>query len=70
MDSPLMISGPTYTVKKVIDFPVPIRDVTNQTLPGGEYLVIPAMESLFSDIPARDGKIDDLFFTVYRSPAR
>jgi hypothetical protein len=25
-----------YTVKKVSDFPVPNRDVTNQTLPGGE----------------------------------
>jgi hypothetical protein len=25
-----------YTVKKVIGFPVPSRDVTNQTLPGGE----------------------------------
>jgi hypothetical protein len=26
----------SYTVKKVIDFPVPSRDVTNQTLPGQE----------------------------------
>jgi hypothetical protein len=25
-----------YTVKKVTDFPVPSRDATNQTLPGGE----------------------------------
>ncbi len=25
-----------YTVKKVSDFPVPTRDVTNQTLPGRE----------------------------------
>jgi hypothetical protein len=25
-----------YTVKKVIDFPVPSRYVTNQTLPSGE----------------------------------
>jgi hypothetical protein len=25
-----------YTVKKVSDFPVPSRDVTNQTLPGRE----------------------------------
>ncbi len=23
-----------YTVKKVIDFPIPSRDITNQTLPG------------------------------------
>jgi hypothetical protein len=28
--------GP-YTVKKFIDFPVPRRDVTDQTLPGREY---------------------------------
>jgi hypothetical protein len=27
-----------YTVKKVIVFPVPSRDVTNQTLPGREFL--------------------------------
>jgi hypothetical protein len=27
-----------YTVKNVVDFPVPSRDVTNQTLPGqGEF---------------------------------
>ncbi len=26
-----------YTVKKVIGFPVPSGNVTNQTLPGGEY---------------------------------
>jgi hypothetical protein len=25
-----------YTVKKVTDFPVPSRDVSNQTLPGGK----------------------------------
>jgi hypothetical protein len=28
------LSLTNYTVKKVIDFPVPSRDVTNQTLPG------------------------------------
>jgi hypothetical protein len=28
--------GNKYTVKKVGDFPVPRRDVTNQTLPGRE----------------------------------
>ncbi len=36
----------TYTVKKVGDFPVPHRDVNNQTLPGRESL-----ESLVSDTP-------------------
>jgi hypothetical protein len=30
-----------YTVKKVNDFPVPSRDVTYQTLPGGNNLIIP-----------------------------
>ncbi len=34
-----------YCKKKVSDFPVPSRDVTNQTVPGGD-----------SDIPAGDGK--------------
>ncbi len=47
-----------YTVKKVGYFPVPTppppsRDVTNQTLL--------ARESLVSDIPAGDGKIDNIF---------
>jgi hypothetical protein len=43
-----------YTVKKFIVFPVPSRDVTNQTLRGRE--LFPARESLVSDIPAGDGK--------------
>ncbi len=30
-----------YTVKKVSDFPVPSRNVTNQGLPGRENLIIP-----------------------------
>jgi hypothetical protein len=29
-----IFSSSTHTVKKVIDFPVPSRDITNQTLPG------------------------------------
>ncbi len=33
--------GLTYTVKKVTDFSVPSRDVTDKTLPGGENLIIP-----------------------------
>jgi hypothetical protein len=45
-----------YNVKKIIDFPVPSRNVSNQTLP--------ARESLISDIPAGDGKIDNLFYSV------
>ncbi len=31
------ISWRNLTVKKVSDFPVPSRDVANQTLPGGEF---------------------------------
>jgi hypothetical protein len=31
----------SYTVKKVNEFPVPSRDDTNQTLPGGNNLTIP-----------------------------
>ncbi len=47
-----------YTEKKVIDFPIPSRNVTDQTLPDREKKLFPA-----SDIPAGDGKIDN-FFTV------
>ncbi len=35
-----------YTEKKVTDYPVPSRDVTNQTPPGREYgnnLIIPGL---------------------------
>jgi hypothetical protein len=52
----------------VSSFPVPSRDVTYQSFPGaaGNTLitVFPARESLFSDIPAGDGKTANLF-TVY-----
>jgi hypothetical protein len=58
-----------YTVKKVNDFPVPGRDVTNQTLSGRESFGIiklfPARESLIGGIPAADGKIDNLFYSVW-----
>ncbi len=49
--------------KKVIDFPVPSRDVTYGTLPGRECVIklFPARESLVSDIPAGDGKIANNF---------
>jgi len=59
------ISSPTYTVKKVFRFPVPSRVVTDQTLPGQEKNnYFPSRESLVSDIPAGDGKIFNLFFSV------
>jgi hypothetical protein len=58
-----------YTVKKVINFPVPSRDVTYQTLPGREYFnYIPPRESLVSDIPAGHGKISKLCFYNVESP--
>jgi hypothetical protein len=51
-DAPINISRGNYLAcalsKKVMAFPVLSRDVTNQTLPD-------------SDIPARDGKNDNLF---------
>ncbi len=47
------------TVRKVGDFPIPSRDVTNQTLPGRE--LFPATQNLVGDIPAGDGKIANLF---------
>ncbi len=54
-----------YIVKKINDFPVPSRDVTNQTLPGREYLIISGHgETLVSDNPAGDGKIANLFYSV------
>ncbi len=33
--------GKSNTVKKISDFPVPSRDITNQTLPEGNSLIIP-----------------------------
>jgi hypothetical protein len=54
-----------YTVKKVIVFPVPSRDVNIETLPGRELLNYSlARESFVSGIPAGDGKNDNLFFSV------
>jgi hypothetical protein len=43
---PFILAGEEilYTVKKVSDFAIPSRDVTNQTLSGGEYLKFPAWE--------------------------
>jgi hypothetical protein len=43
----------TYTVKKVNDFPLPRREITDQTLPWpGIIKFFPARESLVSDIQA------------------
>jgi hypothetical protein len=54
--------------KKVRDFPVPSRDVTTKLSLGGNNDVITELVlpwgSLVSDIPAGDGKLGNLFFTV------
>jgi hypothetical protein len=47
-----------YHCKKVIDFPVPSREVTYQTLPWH------GRECLVSDIPAGEGKTANLFYSV------
>ncbi len=54
-----------YTVKKVSDFPAPSGDVTYPTLPGREIIkLFPSRENLVSGIPAGDGKIVILFYSV------
>jgi hypothetical protein len=52
-----------HTVKKVMDFPVPSRKVTNQTPWPGIIKLFPSRESVVSDFPAGDEKIYN-FFTV------
>ncbi len=54
-----------YTVKKVNDFPVPSLDFT-YSLAGNNSIIPGHRECLVSVIPGGDGKIDNLFFTVYR----
>jgi hypothetical protein len=56
------VSPSSYTVKKISDFPVPSWDVTKQTLPGRECF---KGEFGYSDIPAGDRKIANLFYSVY-----
>jgi hypothetical protein len=55
--------------KKVRKFPVPSRDVTTKLSLGGNNDVITELflprGSLVSDIRAGDGKLVNLFFTVY-----
>jgi hypothetical protein len=61
--------GTLHCKKRFSGFPIPSRDVTNQTLPSREsggvtyqtLQTLPARESLVSDIPAGDGKIANLF---------
>ncbi len=54
--------------KKVCDFSVTSRDVTNQTLTVREWFkYFPAWVSLVSDIPVGDGKIANYFYSVESS---
>ncbi len=57
----------TVHFKKDYRLTRPQPDVTKQTLPGRELLNY-SWESLVSDIPAGDGKHDNLFYSVYSSP--
>ncbi len=70
LDLTLLYADWTCTVKKVHKFPVSSRDVTNQTPPGQEQFsydaIFPAQGEFGSDIPAGDGKLAILFFTVCR----
>jgi hypothetical protein len=44
-----------YTVRKVVDFPVPSQDVTHQTLPGGEEFNYSQPGELVNETTAGDG---------------
>ncbi len=57
-----------YTVKKISDFPVPSWDVTTPW--PGIIELFPARDSLVSDIPAGDGKIANLFYSVGSAHSR
>ncbi len=64
----MQIAGALHR-KKGHEFSVCSRNVTNQTPPGQEQfsndVIIPAQGEFGSDIPAGDGKLANLFFTVY-----
>ncbi len=65
----MVLPDTSLTVKKnVREFPVPSQDVTTKLSLGGNNDVITELflpvESLVSDIPAGDGKLVNLFFTV------
>ncbi len=51
--------------KKVREFLVPSQDVTTKLSLGGNNDVINELFLVVSDIPAGDGKLVNLFFTVY-----
>ncbi len=57
-----------YTVKKVLNFPVPPPPQSGCNRPNSPWLALiklfPARESLVSDIPAGDVNIDTFFYSV------
>ncbi len=58
-----------YTVKKVERFFVPRQDVTYKTLPGRKKLNYSRPGRVgYSNIPAGDGKIANLFYSVLAAP--
>jgi hypothetical protein len=59
-----VIQVPSLHCKKVSDFSVHSRDVTNQTPWPGIIKLFPARESLVSGVLAGDGKIANLFYSV------
>ncbi len=57
-----------HTVKKVENFPVPSRDVTNQTLPGRDKLFNYFRPVIILFVTSRRGTEKSLtFFTVYQA---
>ncbi len=56
----------TYTVKRFAVFSSP-DGMSRTKLPlAGNNLIIPGQESWVSDMPAEDGKISNLFYSVWR----
>ncbi len=53
-----------HTVIKVIDYPVPSREVTKQIPLAGNNLIIPGQGDFFSDFPAGNGKLITFFYSV------
>ncbi len=56
-----------YTVRKLIDFPVPSRDVTDQTLPGREKFNYSRPGRVWSVTPRLGTGKSITFFTVYEA---
>jgi hypothetical protein len=59
----------TYNVKKVVVFPVPSRDVTNQTLPGREFPV-PSRDVTNQTLPGREFPVPSRDVTNQTLPGR